>query len=84
MIDNKKEIIFPKLLDIKEVCDILGLGKDCVYTMIHKGDIPSVKFGKRYKILAEGLLKYIESHTYLNNEIMNINQPKKRGRRSII
>ena len=47
---QKKSVAAPeqldRLLSVKEVAAYLSIGRSTVYTMIQRGDLPSVKFGR--------------------------------------
>ncbi len=50
-----------RLLSIKEVCKVLGIGHWAVYQQINKRAIKTVKIGKRRLISTRALNEYITS-----------------------
>jgi excisionase family DNA binding protein len=46
----------PELLTPKEAIAFLGISKSTLYGKLESGDIPSIKFGRRYRIPKETLL----------------------------
>ena len=56
MLKNYKDI-----LTVKELCEILGIGKNTAYRLLKSGEIKSIRIGKVYKIPKESLIKYIIS-----------------------
>lgn len=39
-----------KLLKVQEVADLLGLSISGVYNLIQRGDLPTLKIGKTYRV----------------------------------
>ena len=56
MLKNYKEI-----LTVKDLCEILDIGKNTAYNLLKSGEIKSVKIGKIYKIPKDYLIKYLTS-----------------------
>ena len=56
MLKNYKEI-----LTVKDLCEILGIGKNTAYNLLKSGEIRSVKIGKIYKIPKDFLINYLKS-----------------------
>lgn len=53
-----------RLLSVREVCEVLGMGKSWVYQRIRSGEIASVKLGGTVKVKREDLEEYLEKHRY--------------------
>ena len=51
------------LLTIPEVAAELGCGRDTVYALISRGDLPSVHIGKLRRIRLTDLTTYVDSLT---------------------
>lgn len=51
------------LLTVKETATYLKLNPLTVYEYIRRGHLRAVKFGRYYRIRAEDLQKFIESHS---------------------
>lgn len=56
MLKNCKEI-----LTVKDLCEILNIGKNTAYSLLKSGEIRSVKIGKIYKIPKDCLINYLKS-----------------------
>ncbi len=48
------------LYDIPEVASMLGLGRSHVYGYVMRGDLPSLKLGRRRKITVEAVREFIQ------------------------
>jgi excisionase family DNA binding protein len=48
------------VLKVAEVCQRLGVGKSAVYNAIRRGDIPVLKFGRRWVISRIAYEKMLE------------------------
>ncbi len=47
------------VLAVKELCEILGIGKNTAYRLLQSGEIPSVRIGNQYKIPKCYLKEYL-------------------------
>ena len=56
MLKNYKDI-----LAVKDLCEILDIGKNTAYNLLKSGEIKSVKIGKIYKIPKDYLIRYLTS-----------------------
>ena len=41
---------YPDVLSVKQLCEILDIGKNTAYRLLQSGEIKSIKIGKVYKI----------------------------------
>jgi excisionase family DNA binding protein len=48
------------LLDINEVADLMGLGRSHVYGYVMRGELRSLKLGRRRKITVESVREFIQ------------------------
>ncbi len=48
------------LLDVTEVAQILGLGRSHVYSYVMRGELRSLKLGRRRKITVESVREFIQ------------------------
>ena len=55
------------LLKAKDVAEILQISRAMAYTLMQRGEIPTVRIGKARRVRPEDLIKYIESNTYKMN-----------------
>ena len=56
------------LLNSKEVTEILQISRAMAYTLMQRGEIPTVRIGKARRVRPEDLQKYIESNKYSINQ----------------
>ena len=50
---------YPDILSVKQLCEILDIGKNTAYRLLQSGEIKSIKIGKVYKIPKKEVFKYI-------------------------
>ncbi len=50
------------VITVKEMMDILAIGKNTAYKLLQDGVIKSFRIGKTYKVLRQSLKEYIYSH----------------------
>lgn len=49
-----------KFITPQEVAEMLRLPKTTVYLLIHRGELPSVRFGRRIRVPVDALQRYID------------------------
>ena len=52
---------YKDILSVKELCEILHIGKNTAYRLLQSGEIPSVRIGKVYKIPKQAVEKYLKN-----------------------
>lgn len=50
---------YPEVLEIKDICAILRIGRRGVYQMLKKGALPYRKIGRCYKIPKDAIIHYL-------------------------
>ena len=50
---------YPDVLSVKQLCEILNIGKNTAYKLLQSGEIKSIKIGKVYKIPKKEVRRYI-------------------------
>jgi len=50
------------VITVKEMMDILAIGKNTAYKLLQDGTIKSFRIGKTHKVLTKSLKDYIYSH----------------------
>ncbi len=50
------------VITVKEMMDILAIGKNTAYKLLKDGTVKSFRIGKTYKVLRKSLQSYIYSH----------------------
>lgn len=48
---------------LKDACEITGLGKAAIYKLTHEKKLPHMKFGSRLVFSRRQLIAWVESHT---------------------
>ena len=56
------------LLKAKEVAEILKISRAMAYTLMQRGEIPTVRIGKARRVQPEDLIEYINKNTYYLNQ----------------
>ena len=54
---------YPDVLNVKQLCEVLGIGKNTAYKLLKSGEIKSVKIGHVYKIPKKYVKEYIMKFT---------------------
>jgi excisionase family DNA binding protein len=50
------------IITVKEMMDVLAIGKNTAYKLLKDGTVKSFRIGKTYKVLRKSLQNYIYSH----------------------
>lgn len=51
---------FHDVLDTKDVCQILGIGRKTAYRLLNSGELPNRRIGRNYKICKDSLIEYLK------------------------
>jgi len=62
MLENKDEIV-----TIKEMMELLNIGKNTAYRLLENGDIKAFRIGNRWKISLKAVYKYISQNINIKN-----------------
>ena len=54
---------YPDVLNVKQLCEVLDIGKNTAYKLLKNGEIKSVKIGHVYKIPKKYVKEYILKFT---------------------
>ena len=54
---------YPDVLNVKQLCEVLCIGKNTAYKLLKSGEIKSVKIGHVYKIPKKYVKEYILKFT---------------------
>ncbi|APC39651.1 helix-turn-helix domain-containing protein [Clostridium estertheticum] len=57
------------LLNVEELCEILGIGKNTVYDLLNSGELKSFREGRKWKIPKMAVEKYILEKSGLINTV---------------
>lgn len=51
---------YQDVLDIKDMCKVLRIGRKTAYRLLQDGQIPYRKIGRNYKIRKDAVITYLE------------------------
>ena len=52
------------VLEVQDLCEILGIGKNTAYKLLQNNIIPNRRIGRKYIIPKCGVIKYLKSTEY--------------------
>ncbi len=67
------------LLNTKEVEEILHVSRTLLYTLLKRGDIPTVRIGRMIRIRRADLERYINERSFKNHKDFKVEDPKLKG-----
>ena len=50
----------PLILTVKEVAEVLGLGRNTVYELVQQGKIRSIRIGRQIKVPKSALVEFLK------------------------
>lgn len=50
------------VLEVKDVCSILRIGRKTAYQLLREGEIPCRKIGRNYKIRKDAIIQYMHQN----------------------
>ena len=51
---------YKDVLNVKDLCEILNIGKNTAYKLLKNNDIPNRRLGKKYIIPKFGVIEYLK------------------------
>ena len=51
---------YKDVINIKDLCEILNIGKNTAYKLLKNNDIPNRRLGKKYIIHKLGVIEYLK------------------------
>lgn len=51
---------YKDILTVKDLCEILGIGKNTAYRLLKSGEIKSIRIGNKYKIPKRCVKEYLK------------------------
>ena len=60
--DDKHRRYDEDVLTVREMMDMLAIGKNTAYKLIREGKVKSFRLGNSYKVLRKSVVEYIYSH----------------------
>lgn len=61
MVETREEV---KVLTVKELADVLRLGRDKAYALIKSPGFPSICIGKRYIVTEQALTTWLKQYEH--------------------
>ena len=49
----------PATLSVIEAAELCGIGRSAAYRAVHRGDLPTLRFGRRYRVPTAPLLEML-------------------------
>ena len=56
---------YPDIVDVKQLCQMLNIGKNTAYTLLADGKIKSAKIGRVYKIPKRHIEEFVRNQNNL-------------------
>lgn len=53
----------PYMLNAQQVATVLGISKNCAYTLMHSKGFPTIRIGRRMVVQKEKLIQWIDEQT---------------------
>jgi len=53
---------YSDILDVKDICSILRIGKKTAYRLLQTGEIPCRKIGRNYKVTKKSIIQYLDKN----------------------
>lgn len=53
---------YPDVLEVKDICSILRIGRKTTYQLLQSGAIPSRRIGRNYKIRKDAIINYLQEN----------------------
>lgn len=50
---------YPDVLNVKQLCEVLGIGKNTAYKLLKSREIKALRIGAVYKIPKRDVIKYL-------------------------
>ena len=53
---------YPDVLEIRDLCSILRIGRKTAYQLLSSGEIPYRRIGRNYKIRKDAVIHFLQEH----------------------
>lgn len=60
-----------RLLEIHEIQQLLGIGRNKVYSLIRSGEVAAFKIGREWKVTEDAVENYIKRQSTVNHQNSN-------------
>ena len=63
MESNERKLLkeYPDVLEVKDLCKVLGISEKTVYGLLRKGAIKHVRIGRLYKVPKKCVYRYLDA-----------------------
>ena len=51
---------YDDVLEVEEACEILHMGRNCIYTILQSGELKGYQHGRRWRIPKLAVIEYIK------------------------
>lgn len=55
---------YPDVLNVAQLADALGIGRNAAYALLHEGTVKSLRVGRKFLIPKVCLIDYVKSARY--------------------
>lgn len=49
-------------LSVRDISEVLGISRSAAYALLHRGELPHYRFGRRIRVAVPDLAEYIYRH----------------------
>lgn len=60
--NNKIFADYPDVVNVKQLQEILGIGRSLAYSIVTSGKVKAIKVGREYKIIKNSIIDYISNN----------------------
>ena len=62
---------YPDIINVGQLCEMLGIGRNSAYDLLHSGQINHLHVGRKHIIPKAAVIGFIEQNCYTNRQIIN-------------
>lgn len=60
--NNKIFADYPDIINVKQLQEILGIGRNLAYSLLTGGKVKAIKVGREYKIIKNSIIDYVSNN----------------------
>ncbi len=60
--NNKIFADYPDVVNVKELQEMLGIGRNLAYSLLTGGKVKAIKVGREYKIIKNSIIDYVSNN----------------------
>lgn len=57
---------YPDVVTVKQLCEMLRIGRNTAYALLQSGEIKSVRIGRKYLIPKRCVIQYVQQYLLWN------------------